>query len=401
MASAIMDILFYAAAYVTLFASIFWFTAFFTADRKRNVRAVHPPLSIIVPAYNEEGNIEKCITSLEKQNYPKLEIIVVDDGSTDGTGSVVKRLMKKYGNIKYLKKANSGKGSSLNYGLSHIDTELFGFIDADTFLSDNALVNMAGLVHGKTASAVATLKPYKPRNRIERLQRVEYALSSFTRKLLSFIDSLYFTPGFAIYKTAIIKNLGGFDEKNITEDLEIGLRLKNNGYKIENSMEDNAHTVVPKSFRVLFNQRLRWYRGYIYNSRKYSHMFFNRRFGDFGLFILPLQYFLLAIIMPFLLISIYDGIISVSQRVIDLFIVNFDINYLLSTSQINIITPTTFFLAATLFAFFFMIRLSNKNVKEKIGKLDYVIYIIAYPFINMFLWLSAFTYEIVKAKRKW
>ncbi|MBI2076692.1 MAG: glycosyltransferase family 2 protein [Candidatus Aenigmarchaeota archaeon] len=401
MANIIMDILFYATAYVTLFASIFWFTTFFTAAKKRSAKAVHPPLSIIVPAYNEQNNIEKCLTALENQKYPKLKIIVVDDGSTDGTGSVVKRLMKKYKNISYLRKANSGKAASLNYGLKYVGTELFGFIDADTFLSGNALLNMAGLIHGRTASAIAALKPYEPKTRIERLQRIEYALSSFTKKLLSFIGALYFTPGFAIYKTAIIKRLGGFDEKNITEDLEIGLRLKNNGYRIEHALEDSAQTVVPKSFRELFKQRLRWYRGYIYNSRKYSYMFFNKRFADFGVFILPLQYLVLALVIPFLLVSIYDGIIYASQRIIDLFIVNFDLNYLLSASQINIITPTTFFLIIALVAFFFMIRLSNKSAKEKISKLDYLVYIITYPFINLFLWVAAFTYEMVRAKRKW
>ena len=59
MANIIMDILFYATAYVTLFASIFWFTAFFTAAKKRSVKKTHPPLSIIIPAYNEKTNIEK------------------------------------------------------------------------------------------------------------------------------------------------------------------------------------------------------------------------------------------------------------------------------------------------------------------------------------------------------
>lgn len=401
MANIILDVLFYATAYATLFVSIFFFTTFFTSPKKKNAKRTTPSLSIIVPAYNEARHIEKCIYSLEAQNYSGLNIIVVDDGSTDNTGSIVKHMMKKYSNLTYLKKPNSGKAASLNHGLKHVNTELFGFIDADTFLSKNALLNMAGLIHGRTASAIATLKPHEPRNTIERLQKIEYAIASFTRKLLSFIDALYFTPGFALYRTEVIKNLGGFDENNISEDLEIGLRLKSKGYKIENSIEDSAHTVVPTTVRDLFKQRLRWYRGYIYNSRKYYHIFFNRRFGDLGLFVFPLNYFLLALTTPFLLVSIYDSIIYISQRIIDVFIVNFDIRYLLSTLRLNIISPTTFFLVAVMLAFFFMARLSNKNVKEKVSKLDYVVYLILYPFINLLLWVSAFTYEIVRARRKW
>lgn len=401
MAGIIMDVLFYTAAYATLFISIFWFVTLFTAEKKKAVRPANPPLSIIVPAYNEENNIEKCIASLENQKYPGLKIIVVDDGSTDGTGSLVKGLARKYGNIKYLKKPNSGKASSLNYGLEHIETKLFGFIDGDTFLSDNALLNMAGFVHGKTASVIATIKPYNPKNRIERMQKIEYMLSSFTRKLMSFIDSLYYTPGFAIYDTRIIKKLGGFDEKNITEDLEIGLRLKSRGYRIENSLEDSAYTVVPKSFRALFRQRLRWYRGYIHNSRKYSHMMLNKQYGDLGMFVLPINYFLLAFIVPFLFVAIYDSIISIAQRIIDVFIVNFDVYYLISTAPGSMVTPSTFFFAVTIIAFFIMIKFSNARIKEKISKIDYIVYIAIYPFLNMMLWVAALAYELAGAKRKW
>ncbi len=397
----ITDLLFYATAYVTLFASIFWLTTFFTAGRKKTIKPNHPPLSIIVPVHNEEKHIEMCLTSLENQRYPGLKILVVDDGSTDRTGPVVKKLMKKYHNIKYIRKQNSGKASSLNCGLKLVGTELFGFIDGDTFLSDNALLNMTGYIRGRTASVIATLKPYEPKTRIERLQKIEYALSSFTRKLLSFVDSLYFTPGFAIYKTSVIKKLGGFDENNITEDLEIGLRLKNNGYRIEDSIEDSARTVVPNSFRALFGQRLRWYRGYIYNSRKYSGMFFNRRFGDFGIFVLPLQYLILALVMPFLLLSVYDAVIDIAKGIIDLFVVNFDVAYLMSTVRMTVITPTTFFFAAVLVSFLIMMRLSSRSVVENIGKMDYLVYIAVYPFINVFLWVAAFAYEIARAKRKW
>jgi len=395
-----MDMLFYSIAYLTLFFSFLLLWSFFSSTRMQKSSKLRP-LSIIVPAYNAAKTIRSCIISLLAQDYPGLKIIVVDDGSTDSTGSIVRKLCRKHKNIAYLRKQNGGKGSALNEGLKRVNTELFGFIDADTHLSRNALRNMIGYIEGNTAAVTAAIKSDNPRNFIERIQNIEYMMSAFARKVLTFFDSLYITPGFSIYKTSVIKRLGGFDELNITEDLEIGLRLKSKGFNIQTSLDDSAYTKVPENFRKLFNQRLRWNRGYIHNTRKYSGLLLNRRYGDFGVLIFPINNLVLALTTPFLLVNIYDMLISVSQRIIDLFLVKFDINYLLSTSTFSIITPTTFFLVATLLAFLFLIRVSRQQTSERINKIDYLIFLIAYPFISLFLWVSAFVFEIVKAKRKW
>ncbi len=398
----IEDILFYATAYISLFISIFWFTTYFISDKteKRKKLSHYPSLSIIIPAYNEEKNIENCIRLLLKQDYPDLKIIVVDDGSTDNTCNISKRLSREFANLTYIKKKNRGKAAALNTGLKIIDTELFGFIDADTHLSDNTLKNMVRYIHGNVVSTIAFIKPHTTKSAIERIQRIEYMLSSFTRKLMCSLKSLYYTPGFAIYKTDVVKELGGFDENNITEDLEIGLRLKNAGYDIENSAEDSAFTIVPKSFKTLFWQRMRWYRGYIYNTKKYSHMFFNRKFGDMGIFVLPIQYILLALIVPMLIFSIYNTVATAIKRIIDIYLIGPDVGYFMNYGM-NIITPTTFFFLAVVVAFVLMIILSAKKVKEKISVLDGIIYIIIYPFINLVLWVAAFVYEATRSERKW
>ena len=402
MANIILDTLFYIVVYASIFISVFWFTTFLTSENKVVARKrEYPALSIIIPAYNEAKSIPSCIKSLVMQKYPKLKLIVVNDGSTDNTGTVVKGLMKKYRNMVYVEKRNGGKASALNTGLKYVNTELFGFIDADTLLSANALKSMVNYIDGRAVAVIAAIKPHKPKNFMERLQKIEYLIASFTRRLMAFLDSLYFTPGFALYKTSVIKQLGGFDEKNITEDLEIGLRLKNHGYIIENSTDDYAYTAVPKDIKSLFRQRIRWYRGSIYNTRKYSHVLFNKKFGDLGIFVLPAQYMLLAVVIPFLLLSIFDGIKYIAQRVIDIFITNFDINYLLSTFQINIITPTTIFLLISLASFLLMVSISQKNIRERVNKIDYVMYIMVYPFLHLFLWMVALTYEALKIRRKW
>ena len=397
----IVDILFYLAMYLSLFVSIFWFTIIFNPDKKKITKKAKMDLiTIIVPAYNKARTIERCLLSLIMQSYP-INVIVVDDGSTDNTRNIINGFVKKYKNIKYIRKENGGKASALNLGLKYVKTKHFGFLDADTFLKENSLEKMMPYFRRNVASVTTTIKADKPRNIIEKIQKIEYIMASFTRKLLSFRNSLYYTPGFAIYKTKIIKNLGGFDEKNITEDLEIGLRLKSNGYEIENSIESYVHTEVPKSVKDLINQRIRWYRGHIHNTRKYSNMFFNKRFGDLGIFVLPVQYVLLVMTSLLLLYGLYSVANSVTTFFIDLYIINFDASYIISNFNMNLITSTTFFWVILFSAFTLMIRISEKRIDEKINIAEYIMYIFLYPFLNLALWLGAFFLEVIKAKRKW
>ena len=398
----IESLLFYTALYIMLFASVFWFTVFFTTKKPVQKSFVRP-ITIIVPTYNKADFIRQCIGSLLSQKmangvYYPLKVLVVDDGSIDNTEQIVKEI--KDNRISYVKKKNGGKSSAVNYGLKFVKTEYFGFIDSDTCLSENAIESM--MKHFPEADCVtAAIKPLKAYNAVEKLQKIEYVIASFTRKLMANINALYYTPAFALYKTHIIKNLGGFDEKNITEDLEIGLRLQKYGYKISNSIDDFAYRIVPKNFRELFNQRMRWYRGYIHNTYKYKNMFFSRKHSSLGMFVLPLQYIILALTIPLLMLSAYDIGLSVFRQVVDIFIVDFDFTYIASISKVSFITSTTLFWILLLSAFFLMIKFSQKHVHENISKIDYIIYLLVYPFINIILWICAFVLEILGTERKW
>ncbi len=94
-------------------------------------------ISVIVPAYNIEGLLEKCINSLADQDYPKelLQIIIVDDGSTDNTGRIADELSAKYSNVTAIHKENGGSSSARNAGLDIATGEYVGFVDSDDFVS--------------------------------------------------------------------------------------------------------------------------------------------------------------------------------------------------------------------------------------------------------------------------
>lgn len=397
MAMDVLDLLFYTTMYLSLFVSLFWFSVVFSYERKKRAMPLSQ-LTILVPAYNKAATIGKCLDSLLAQDYPGLEIVVIDDGSRDGTAAAVKQF--RSGTVRYLRTRNAGKAAALNHGLRTVTTGYFGFIDADTYLAPGALHTTMRSFTKNVACVIAAIRPETPRNFVERLQKIEYAISSFTRKLMGRIDAVYYTPGFAVYRTDVIRRLGGFDEHNITEDLEIGLRLRRHGYSIGHS-DAYVTTTVPATLGDLFVQRIRWYRGYIYNTRNYSSLFFNRKFGDLGVMILPMQYILLALVSVLFLYSLYDMAIGGAKALVDLFIVNFDVSYLAYSAQFNPITPTTFFWGVFFASFVLMLAFSERALGEKSRKTDYLLYLFMYPLLNIILWISAFVYELRGAKRRW
>lgn len=99
----------------------------------------NPMFSVIIPAYNAEGTVENCIESVEKQGLADVEIVVVNDGSTDATGEVIKQIQKKHSNIRLVSKIQGGVASARNFGIDNSKGNFLIFLDADDELCDNAL----------------------------------------------------------------------------------------------------------------------------------------------------------------------------------------------------------------------------------------------------------------------
>ena len=285
------DIVFWTTYIFLLYSATFLLITLLTERNMESRKAVrkYPSVSIIVPAYNEERTIGKTIESLLSLDYPKdkLKIIVVDDGSTDNTLRVVKRYERE--GIIVLSQKNKGKASAMNLGLKHVDTEFVACLDADSFVEKNALKNMLSYFDDPNVAAVCPLvKVHAPQNMIQKLQWLEYILYGFIKKIFAMINSVHVTPGpFSIYRTGVIKKLGGFDENSLVEDQEIAWRLQKHNYQIRQSMDGVAVTHAPRSIIELYKQRRRWYMGSIITIWKYRDMIFNRKYGDFGLFQAP------------------------------------------------------------------------------------------------------------------
>ncbi len=290
MSEAIVDILYLVFAAVTTYFLLVFLLLFQRNKSKLNFtpQLSHlPSVSIIVPAYNEQDKISSTLKSLSTLDYPKdkLEIIVVDDGSEDSTYEVA----KKFKNIKVFHKKNGGKARALNFGLRRAKGEIVACVDSDSHPQPDALLKAIPFFNDNSVAGVTTsIFANKPRNLLETLQWLEYSMIVWSRKLLEFLDAVYVTPGpLSLYRKNVLVKVGGFDAKNMTEDIEIAWRLLSKGYKIKMATEAKTYTDIPGKLKVWWRQRMRWNIGGMQTMMKYKYTFFKGNYGILGSFIWP------------------------------------------------------------------------------------------------------------------
>ena len=264
-------------------------------------------LSIVVPCYNGEEAIASTISHLINLDYDKLEkIIIVDDCSTDNSYKIAKEFEKKDKRVLVVQtpKNTGNAAGAKNYGAQFVETELIGFTDDDSFPLKDSIKKMMGFFENSKVAVVTPSIYVQTRNTfLEKFQSIEYKVIAFTRKLLGFIDSIYVTPGpLALYRKKVFDEVGGFDPKNLTEDIEITWHIVSKGYKVEMCVPAKAYTVAPKTIGGWFNQRVRWNLGGIQTLVKYFKSFF--KCGMLGTFIIPFFTFswILAIFGFFILV---------------------------------------------------------------------------------------------------
>jgi len=403
----IMLITGYLFFYFSLYMSVVWILTFLSRRddffKKPKIKLI-PSISVIIPAYNKESTIGTTIKSLLKIDYPKpINIVVVNDGSTDRTGKILKKFKRK---IKVITNDfNMGKGYSLNKALATINTDLFACVDADSLVDSDCLLKMLGFFKDRKVGAVtAGLKVAKKNNLLEKIQHIEYLLNLFWRKIMAFLDALPVTPGvFSIYRTELIKKLGGFDEKNLTEDMEIALRLHTEGYKVENCPDAYVKTFCPKTFNGLYKQRLRWYRGVIRNFIKYKNLFFNPKFGNLGIYFMPLNMIVIVFAVLFFLYFLTSSALKISRLVLGIFLINFDFSTL--NLEVSIFSIDSNYIMLLLFLPFglYLLKLSFDYSEERMKNNIFasIFFLFIYPFYSLFFWTASVFYEIFRIEKKW
>jgi cellulose synthase/poly-beta-1,6-N-acetylglucosamine synthase-like glycosyltransferase len=297
-----------------------------------------PPVTVIVPAYNEAPNIAQTVRSLLALNYASHEVLVVDDGSTDGT---LEELEAAFGLIEVdliyrahiptgpverffvspdnpgltvVRKANTGKADSLNVGINLARSPYFCSVDADSLLERNALLRLMGPIVASPDRVVATggivriangcvvrdgqIEEVRlPKDFLSRLQVVEYLRCFlFGRTGWSSLGSLLILSGtFSLFHRQTVLDVGGYNTRTVSEDMELVVRLhhrlaeRGTPYRITFVADPICWTEAPATLRQLGRQRRRWHCGLGESVLGHWPMIANPRYGQIGLFGMPFQ----------------------------------------------------------------------------------------------------------------
>ena len=301
LSSVLFGILF---SFLVFIFSIFIISRFF----KRKYSNFEPKASIVVPAYNEERDIKQCIASIFNSTYPKnkLEIIVVDDGSTDNTLKII----KKYKNVRVLKQNHLGKVEALNLGALESSHEFILTIDADTVLDKECIRELLKPFSDKSIGA--TTGNNKVRNHkslISAFQNIEYHFSNLIRNSFSkvFNNGIWFSGSLACYRKTALKKIGYFKKDTLAEDQDTALELKRACYKTINTSNAFGYTIVPSRIEDLYKQRARWWIGTLQSIVKNKELF-SRKASPSILFLYINQFwwsFYAFLSLPLIIYQIY------------------------------------------------------------------------------------------------
>ncbi len=406
------SVLLYVTSYFGLFTAILFFLSFFHNKKKlaNPTPKDLPGVTIAVPALNEQATIAATLKSLLQLDYPKkkMDIIVIDDGSTDKTYEIAMKFKKQYPDrIRVFRKdKNSGKADSLNLALRHSRGELFGALDADSFVDQDCLKKMVGHFTKKQIMAVTpSLKIHKPKGLWQNIQYIEYLIGVYLRKVFAYFGSIHVTPGpFTIFRKSFFDMYGGYDEDNLTEDIEVALRIQSKNYIIENSMDASVRTVGPRSFGALYHQRRRWYLGFVNNVLNYKSLF-SKKHGNLGLFVLPGAFISIFLVVALFLYLFFKTADYLYTGVLNLMAINFDLmpwlQFRFDPFFINL-DPILILSMISLMTGVIVIYLAKKHSAEKGGiKIAYVLYLLVYWAVFAFWWMVAFHAKIRRKKVGW
>lgn len=400
--------LIYVSAFVGLFMSLTYLLTVF--ENRTNLGSPKPKkhysVSIIIPAFNEEGRIKKTIQSLLNLDYPKhlYEVLVIDDGSIDTTWKEIQRFKSHC--VRIFSKTNGGKASALNYGIKRAKGDIIVTLDADSFVDKNALKNMVGYFDNPKCMAVTpAMKIWKPKSLLQRIQFVEYLMGIFVKKAASYLNCIHVTPGpFSAYRKSFFEKHGYYDEGNLTEDMEVALRIQSKNFVIENAPNAYSYTIGPSRFKALYSQRTRWYLGFINNVWRYRQLF-GRQYGTLGMFYLPAAFIsvFLTIALVFYMFKLFFH--NVYQSITNLWYINFDFMKILNFRfDWFYWTPNTIaaisFLTLAVGSIVFLLGRRISNDKEPFLA-SYVLSLFLYAPLYTLWWLSSIAYKVTGKDIKW
>jgi cellulose synthase/poly-beta-1,6-N-acetylglucosamine synthase-like glycosyltransferase/peptidoglycan/xylan/chitin deacetylase (PgdA/CDA1 family) len=241
------------------------------------------PVSIVVPAFNEAVGIERAVRSLAASDYPEVEIVVVDDGSTDGTADLVERL--ELPDVLVVRQPNRGKPAALNRGIAAARHAVVAMVDADTVFERETLRRLVQpFSDPKIGGVSGNTKVGNRRRLLGRWQHIEYVMGfNLDRRLYDVLQCMPTVPGaIGAFRRHALQDVGGISSATLAEDTDLTLAVGRTGWRVVYVEDARAWTEAPSSLRALWRQRYRWSYGTLQAVWKHRAAFWRRGEGRIG-----------------------------------------------------------------------------------------------------------------------
>jgi cellulose synthase/poly-beta-1,6-N-acetylglucosamine synthase-like glycosyltransferase/peptidoglycan/xylan/chitin deacetylase (PgdA/CDA1 family) len=267
------------------------------------LREVTEPVTVLVPAYNEEAGIESTVRSLLASDYPQLQIVVVDDGSTDRTADLAEGIGDP--RVLVIRKPNGGKAAALNTGLEYASHDILVMVDADTVFEPDAIHHLVQpLAHPAVGAVSGNTKVGNRRGLLAKWQHLEYCFGfNLDRRMFEVLECMTTVPGaIGAFRRDALMGVGGVSDDTLAEDTDLTMALWRSGWRVLYEESAVAWTEVPTSLRQLWRQRYRWCYGTIQAMWKHRRAVVEGgvagRFGRRGLTYLALFQVVLPLLAP-------------------------------------------------------------------------------------------------------
>lgn len=401
----------YIFTFFSVYIQVFFLFTFLENRKKLVIRTGetklkrYPAVTIVVPCWNEETTIYQTVRSLLALNYPKekLRILLIDDGSTDGTWNVIKKF-SKYSNIEVFQQANGGKYTALNFGLEQAKTDFVGCLDADSVADPESLSRIMSYFEKdiNTMAVAPSVITHRTKGLIQSAQKSEYFMSVYTKKMLAFMGAIHVTPGpLTIFRKKVFDDLGPYRHAHNTEDMEIAYRMQKNHYKIEHCNDAYVYTNTPRTVMKLYRQRLRWLYGFINNTLDYKSVLFQKKYGNFSVFTVPAGVVSVVTASYFVGRILYNLVNYIYQKFIEFQVVGLRFSDKIFQFDLFFInTKALLFLSVIIYMFVIFSVIVGRRMSE--GKWraspEIILFILVFSFVAPF-WLGRAVYDTLLAKK--
>jgi biofilm PGA synthesis N-glycosyltransferase PgaC len=254
------------------------------ARLKNAIATYKPKVSVMIPCWNEAVGILETVHSVLANNYPYIEAVIVNDGSTDESDGIIRNFIKEYSeeaeyhpgkSVVYAYKENGGKARALNTAIGLSTGEIIISIDADCFVMPTTIENFVKwFADPKVMAAVGNVKIGNTRTLVGTVQYLEYLFAFYCKKADTLFNTIYIIGGAAgAFRREVFEKLGGYTTEVITEDIELTLRIQMAGMKIVYVSDAVVYTEGADDIRGLIKQRVRWRHGRVQTFWKYRSLF--------------------------------------------------------------------------------------------------------------------------------